>query len=62
VSKLTEVESSGRGAGLFTMKERVKLVGGRCHVESQPGHGTSVVVNVPLSRDVPHEEDQGVDS
>ena len=62
VSKLTEVESSGRGAGLFTMKERVKLVGGRCRVESQPGRGTSVVVNVPLSRDVPHEEDQGTDS
>jgi len=62
VSKLTEVESSGRGAGMFTMKERVKLVGGRCHVESQPGQGTSVVVNVPLSKDVPHEEDQGTDS
>jgi len=62
VSKLIEVESSGRGAGLFTMKERVKLVGGRCRVESRPGRGTNVVVNVPLSRDVLHEEDQGVDS
>ena len=62
VSKLTEVESTGRGAGVFTMKERVKLVGGKCHIESQPGRGTRVVVNVPLSRQVPDEGDQGTDS
>ncbi|MDY6916443.1 MAG: GAF domain-containing protein, partial [Chloroflexota bacterium] len=40
VGKLTRVESSGRGAGLFTMKERVKLVGGECKVESDLGRGT----------------------
>ncbi|MFW6125987.1 MAG: GAF domain-containing protein [Chloroflexota bacterium] len=62
VSKLTEVESSGRGAGLFTMKERVRLVGGRCQVQSQPGRGTRVVVNVPLSTEVAHEDDQGTGS
>lgn len=62
VSKLTEVESTGRGAGVFTMKERVKLVGGKCHIESQPGRGTRVVVNVPLSGQVPDEDDQGTDS
>ncbi len=62
VSKVTQVESGGRGAGLFTMKERVRLVGGNCRVESQAGRGTKVTVQVPLSTDLSHEEDQGTNS
>jgi signal transduction histidine kinase len=62
VRKLTQVESGGRGAGVFTMKERVRLVGGDCHIDSQPGRGTKVNVNVPLSRDLSHEKDQGTNS
>jgi len=37
----------GRGWGLMTMVERAKAVGGHCRIESQPGHGTRVVVEVP---------------
>ncbi len=48
--KLTKVDASGRGAGLFTMKERIKLVGGYCRVESQPGRGTRIKVRVPAGR------------
>jgi len=48
VSKLTRVDKSGRGAGLFTMKERARLVGGECSIKSQPGKGTRVTVRVPL--------------
>jgi len=48
VSKLTRVDPSGRGAGLFTIKERVGLVGGKCRVDSHPGRGTKVTVKVPL--------------
>jgi len=48
VSKLTRVDPSGRGAGLFTIKERVSLVGGNCRVKSRPGQGTNVKVKVPL--------------
>ncbi|MGD9029888.1 MAG: GAF domain-containing sensor histidine kinase [Anaerolineae bacterium] len=33
--------------GLLTMAERAEAVGGRCCVESQPGEGTRVVVEVP---------------
>lgn len=62
VSKLTRVDPRGRGAGLFTMKERVKLAGGVCHVESQPGEGTRVVVNVPLTRDEIDETDKSINS
>jgi signal transduction histidine kinase len=32
--------------GLLTMSERAEAVGGRCHIESQPGEGTQVVVEV----------------
>ena len=59
VSGLTRVSPSGRGAGLFTMKERAKLIGGQCRVVSQPGHGTDIKVRIPLTGEVIHEEDQG---
>jgi PAS domain S-box-containing protein len=37
----------GRGWGLLNIKERAKAVGGHCRIESQPGQGTRVVVEVP---------------
>ncbi len=61
VNKLTKVDPSGRGAGLFTMKERVRLVGGSCVVESQPNRGTRVTVRVPI-KGTEDEEDQGAHS
>jgi len=36
----------GHGWGLMTMSERAKAVGGTCRIESQPGQGTRVVVEV----------------
>lgn len=62
VSKITQVNSQGRGAGLFTMKERVKLVSGVCHIDSQPNQGTSVNVTVPLVKDEADETDKGTHS
>ncbi len=63
VKKVTGVDPSGRGAGLFTMKERVKLVGGACHIDSGPGRGTKVFVKVPLTKGrAGEEEDKGIDS
>ncbi|MBM3118669.1 MAG: GAF domain-containing protein [Chloroflexi bacterium] len=62
VSKLTRVDLSGRGAGLFTIKERVKLVGGDCKVDSRPGQGTKVTVNIPLPTGAPDEKDKGSNS
>lgn len=61
-SKLTGVDACGRGAGVFTMKERVGLVGGNCHIESRPGRGTRVVVKVPVAGGEPYEEDKGANS
>ena len=62
VSKLTRVDPSGRGAGVFTMKERVSLVGGHCRIESRPGLGTRVVAKIPLTRGESYEQDKGTDS
>ncbi|HEY78967.1 MAG TPA: GAF domain-containing protein [Dehalococcoidia bacterium] len=62
VSKLTRVEASGRGAGLFTMRERMSLVGGIGIVESKLGRGTRAIAKVPLVKDVTDEENKGVNS
>jgi PAS domain S-box-containing protein len=36
----------GRGWGLLTMTERAEAVGGRCRIESYPGQGAQVIVEV----------------
>ena len=48
-NQITHIEESGRGAGLFSMKERTRLMGGRCSIDSQIGKGTKVNVLVPLN-------------
>lgn len=35
------------GWGLMTMRERARAVGAQCRIESHPGHGTRVIVEVP---------------
>ncbi len=37
-----------RGLGLLGMEERITLLGGRFYIESQPDHGTSLTLEVPL--------------
>ena len=48
VSKITDVEESGRGRGLFSMRERVGLLGGTSSIESQSGQGTTVWAKIPI--------------
>lgn len=62
VQDIKTIDEGGRGAGLFGMKERVKLVGGRCNVESSPGMGTRINVYVPRLKIESDEEDKGTDS
>jgi len=62
VNKLTRVDPCGRGAGLFTMKERASLVGGTYRIESQPGQGTKITVKVPRVKDVADEKNKGANS
>jgi len=39
---------SGYGLGIISMKERLHLVGGEVHIESEPGVGTTVRARVPV--------------
>jgi len=50
---------SAHGMGLTTMRERAEAIGGRCTIESTPGLGTTISVEVQRSSlaapdDVPH--------
>jgi two-component system NarL family sensor kinase len=62
VSRLTRVDPSGRGAGLFTIKERVRLVGGWCKIDSEPDKGTRITIHAPTTGEAILEEDTSPDS
>jgi two-component system sensor kinase len=38
-----------RSLGLIGMRERARLAGGRLSVESRPGQGTTIMVEVPIT-------------
>ncbi len=44
-----EAAREGRGLGLTSMEERVKLLKGTLSIESQPKRGTTIYARVPLS-------------
>ncbi len=49
VSTVTGIEeTTGRGRGVLAMKERMRLVGGNCEVESVVGEGTTVTAELPI--------------
>lgn len=51
VSEITDVEESGRGRGLFSMRERVGFLGGTSGIESEIGVGTTVWARAPIGPD-----------
>ncbi len=61
VSKITDVEESGRGRGVFSMRERLMLLGGAGRIESQPGR-TAVYGRIPLSRGDEDAQSKGTGS
>jgi len=61
VSQIQGVDPVRGGAGVFTMKERVRLVGGRCKILSRPGEGTTVEARVPLLKDLADEANSRTD-
>ncbi len=44
-------EQSERGLGIGGMRERALLIGAELTIESRPGHGTTVRLTVPFSRE-----------
>lgn len=58
VSRITDVEESGRGRGLFSMRERIGFLGGTSGIESRIGAGTTVWARMPISHDIRCGEDK----
>ncbi|HXW03826.1 MAG TPA: ATP-binding protein [Vicinamibacterales bacterium] len=48
-SKVGGETGSLRGIGLLGMRERIEVLDGRLLVDSEPGHGTRVLIDVPLT-------------
>ena len=58
VSRLTDVEQSGRGRGLFSMRERIGFLGGTSGVESKIGAGTTVWAKIPIGQEISYGQDK----
>lgn len=48
ISEINHIEESGRGRGIFSMRERIKILGGILSGQSQPGQGTTIWVQIPI--------------
>ncbi|HEX7654589.1 MAG TPA: sensor histidine kinase [Verrucomicrobiae bacterium] len=48
-----DISRADHGNGLVNMKCRLENIGGRCEIESQPGHGTAVRIRLPIQQ-LPH--------
>lgn len=46
---------SGRGVGMDSVKTYLESIGGSIHLESQPGHGTIFLFNVPAIQNISKE-------
>jgi signal transduction histidine kinase len=58
VSRLTDVEESGRGRGLFSMRERIGFLGGTSGVDTKIGAGTTVWAKIPIGQELRYGEDK----
>jgi signal transduction histidine kinase len=56
VSEITDVEESGRGRGLFSMRERIGFLGGTSGMESEIGQGTTVWARLPVGQEISYAE------
>jgi signal transduction histidine kinase len=62
VSQITGIEPTGRGAGLFGAKERVRLLGGECSIQSQLGQGTTATARIPMIGGITNAKDKSINS
>jgi PAS domain S-box-containing protein len=57
-----EIEEPARGVhGLLGIKERVRLLNGTFHLESSPGQGTCIEIELPLPKPLPETNTSVVD-
>jgi signal transduction histidine kinase len=62
VSEITDVEESGRGRGLFSMRERIGFLSGKSGIESEIGKGTTVWASIPIGQEVSYAKDKSTGS
>jgi len=48
IDNLSKTKKAGTGFGLINMKERAELVGGKVEINSNPGHGTELLLEINL--------------
>jgi two-component system sensor histidine kinase DegS len=58
VSGITDVEESGRGRGLFSMRERIGFLGGTSGIESEIGKGTTVWARIHIGQEISYAENK----
>jgi signal transduction histidine kinase len=58
VAEITDVEESGRGRGLFSMRERIGFLGGTSGIESEIGRGTTVWARIPIGQEILYAENK----
>ncbi|MGD1089464.1 MAG: PAS domain S-box protein [Verrucomicrobiota bacterium] len=47
--KTDKAENGGKGLGLKNIVERVRMLGGKIKLDSQPAHGTRIEITIPIS-------------
>ena len=62
VSEVTDVEESGRGRGLFSIRERIGFLGGTSGVDSEIGVGTTVWARIPIGQAIGYGENKSTGS
>ena len=62
VSEITDVEESGRGRGLFSMRERIGFLSGSSGIESEIGKGTTVWASIPIGQEIAYAKDKSTGS
>ena len=51
--RLADTRADAASLGLVGMRERAEMIGGRMHIETAPGEGTSLFVYVPIRQGAP---------
>lgn len=51
------VPSHRGGFGLFSIRERLSIIGGKLNIQSEPGEGTEVVMTIPVQTDIEEPEE-----
>jgi len=49
ISEIDSIESSSRGFGLFSLRERLSPLGGRIEIQSGTGNGTRAIIVLPMA-------------